>query len=107
MTVSGAALSLGSSGLVVNGASTLPIPTVRPLQSVFTVGGQPVTEGYGRIVFPSAMPVVNVSVAAKGTAVGSVPVGSTLPFLGAAVRAGRDVGLTMGVLCGFALIILR
>ena len=107
VTISGAALSLGSFGLVVNGASTLPIPTVQPLQSVFTVGGQSVTEEYGRIVFPSTKPVVNISVAATGTAVGPVPTGSTQPFLGATVRAGGNVGLIMGMLCGFALIILQ
>ena len=107
VTISGAVLSLGSFGLVLNGASTLPIPTVQPLQSVFTVGGQSVTEEYGRIVFQNAKPVGNISVAATGTAVGPVPVGSTLPFLGAAVRAGRNVGLMMGMFCGFALFILQ
>ena len=106
VTISGAALSLGSFGLVLNGASTLSIPTVQPLQSVFTIDGQSVTEQYGRIVFPSAKPVVNISVPATGTAVGPVPTGSTQPFLGAAVRTGRNVGLTLGVLCWFALIIL-
>ena len=107
VTISGAALSLGSFGLVVNGASTLSIPKVQPLQSVFTVGGQSVTEQYGRIVFPNAKPVVNISVAATGTAAGPVPTGSSQPFLGDAVRTGRNVGLTMAVLCGFAFIILQ
>ena len=91
----------------MNGASTLPIPTVQPLQSVFMVGGQSVTEEYGRIVFLSAGLAVNVSVAATGTGVGPVPVGSIRPFLGAAVRAGGNVGLMMGMLCGFALMVLQ
>lgn len=106
VTISGAALSLGSFGLVLNGESTLPIPSVQPLQSVFPVGGQSVTEQYGRIVFPSAKPVVNISIAATGTAVGPVPTSTTEPFLGAAVRTGSGVGVVIGVLCGFALIML-
>ena len=106
MTISGTALSLASNGLVINnGASTFfGIPTVQPLQSVFTVGGETVTEEYGRIVFETAKPVVNISVAATGTAVGPVPTGSTQPFLGAAAKTSGNVGMAVGLLCAFGLL---
>lgn len=105
MTISGTAVSLGSFGLVINDASTFTIPTVQPLQSVFSVGGQSVREQYGRIIFPSIQAVANTSTAAMGTAAGPMPTGSTQPFVGATVRTGSNFALVMAALCAFLLVI--
>ena len=105
VTVSGTPISLGSYGLVIGGTTTFAIPTVQPLQSVFDVGGQSVTEKYGRIVFPSTQAVVNISVAATGTAGGPMPTGNTQPFVGAAVKTKGCSKVALVVLGAFALII--
>ena len=111
VTISGNALSLGLQGLVVNGTSTVSIPTVQPLQSVFPVGGKSITELYGRIVFPSGKPVANISVAAvTGTAAAApVPTASTTqPFLGAAVKWRSDAVLVVWRVIGaFVVIVLQ
>lgn len=99
VTISGTAVSLGSFGLVINDASTFTIPTVQPLQSVFAVGGQSVTEQYGRIIFPSTQPLTNVSIAATGTAAGPVPTGSAKPFMGAAVGTVNNPVMMVVELC--------
>lgn len=105
VTVSGTPVSLGSFGLVINDASTFTIPTVQPLQSVFDVGGQSVTEEYGRIIFPNTQTVGNSTVAATGTAVRPMPTGSTQPFVGAAVKTKRNFGMVLIVVCAFALVV--
>ena len=109
VTISGDALSLGSFGLVINDASTLSIPTVQPLQSVFPVGSQSVTEQYGRIVFPSAKSVANFSMATTGTtAAGPVPTAtSPQQFLGAAVKMRSNAVLVSGVVGASILIVLQ
>ena len=104
ITISGTEVSLGSVGLVINDASTFTIPTVQPLQSVFAVGGQSVTEQYGRIIFPSTQAVANTSTAATGAAVGPLPTGSTQPFVGAASRTRRRFGMVLFVLCELFLV---
>ena len=106
LTVSGTVLSLGSFGVVINDASTFTIPTVQPLQSVFAVGGQSVTEQYGRIVFLSTQAVANTSTAVTGTAAGPTPTGSTQPFLGAAMKTRSDYTIAATMLCAFILIVL-
>ena len=105
VTVSGTPVSLGSFGLVVNAASTFTIPTVQPSQSVFAVGGQSVTEQYGRIIFPSTQAVANTSTAATGTAAGPMPTGSTQSFVGAAVKARNNFKTAVVVLCAFVLVV--
>lgn len=105
VTVSGTPVSLGSFGLVVNAASTFTIPTVQPSQSVFAVGGQSVTEQYGRIIFPSTQAVANTSTAATGTAAGPMPTGSTRSFVGAAVKARNNFKMAVVVLCAFVLVV--
>ena len=105
ITVSGTPISLGSFGLVIGGTTTFSIPTVQPLQSVFGVGGQSVTEKYGRIIFSSTQAVANVSVAATGTAGGPMPTGTTQPFVGGAVKTKGHSNVAMAVLCAFALVI--
>lgn len=106
VTISGTAVSLGSFGLVVNDASTFTIPTVQPLQSVFAVGGQSVTEQYGRIVFSGTQAVASASVATTGTAAGPLPTDSVKPFAGAAVRKGNDPVMLVAVLGTFVLLVL-
>ena len=88
---------------MIGGTTTLAIPTVQPLQSVFDVGGQSVTEKYGRIVFSSTQAVANISVAA--TAVGPMSTGSIQPFIGAAVKTKGRSKVALAVLGAFALII--
>lgn len=105
VTISGTAVSLGSFGLVINDASTFTIPTVQSLQSVFAVGGQSVTEQYGRIVFPSTQPVANVSIATTGTAPGPVATGSAKPFMGTAVRMRNNPVMMVVVLYAFFLLV--
>ena len=114
VTISGedaATLSLGTFGLVVNdthGASTLSIPTVQPLQSVFALGGgHVVTEQYGRIVFPGAGNVSVAASAATGTTTGAKgSAGSTAPFLGDAVGKRGEARLGVGVLWVFFLVLV-
>ena len=115
LSAEAATLSLGSFGLVIQngaGASTLLIPTVQPLQSVFTFGGgQAVTEQYGRIVFPGAGSNNLSIVAATGTTAAGLKGNgsSTQPFLGAAVARRSGARLELGVLCALylTLIVLR
>ena len=105
VTVSGTPVLLGSFGSIVNAASTFTIPTVQPLQSVFAVGGQSVTEQYGRIIFPSTPAVADISTAATGTAAGPMPTGSTQSFVGAAVKARDNFKMAVVVLCAFVLVV--
>ena len=63
---------------MIGGTTTFAIPTVQPLQSVFDVGGQSVTENYGRIVFSSTQAVANISLAATGATGWPMPTGSNL-----------------------------
>ena len=105
LTISGTAVSLGSFGLVINDASTFTIPTVQPLQSVFAVGGQSVTEQYGRIIFPSTQAVANTSTAAVGTAAGQMPTVSTSTFMGGAVRTRSSLEMVVVVLCAVVLVL--
>ena len=90
---------------MIGGTTTFAIPTVQPLQSVFDVGGQSVTEKYGRIVFSSTQAVANISVAATGTAVGPMPTGSIQPFIGAAMKTKGRSKVALVVLGAIALII--
>lgn len=105
VTISGTALSLGSFGLVINDASTFTIPTVQPLQSIFAVGGQSVTEQYGLIVFLSTEAVANTSTTATGTAAGPRPTSSTQAFLGPAMNTRSDHTIVVIMLCVFILIV--
>ncbi|KAM0794364.1 hypothetical protein BDR22DRAFT_895214 [Usnea florida] len=106
VTLSGTPVSLGSFGLVINDASTFAIPTVQPLQSVFAVGNHSLTEQYGRIIFPSTQAVANSSVAATGTAAGSMPMSSALPFMGAAARTKSGFGIAVVVFCASAFVMM-
>ena len=107
ITISGTEVSLGSFGLVINDASTFTIPTVQPLQSVFAVGGQSVTEQYGRIIFSSTQAVANTSTAAAtGTVKGPIPTGSTLPFVGVASRIRCGIGMAVVVLFNVLFVVL-
>ena len=108
ITISGTEVSLGSFGLVINDASTFTIPTVQPLQSVFAVGGQSVTEQYGRINFTSTQGVANTSTTAAttGTLKGPIPTGSTLPFVGVASRIRCGIGMAVVVLFNVLFVVL-
>lgn len=75
------------------------------MQSVFDVGGQSVTEQYGRIIFPNTQAVANSSVEATGTAVGPMPTGSTQPFAGAATKPRCNLGMLVAVLYAFVFVV--
>ena len=87
VTISGTTVSLGSFGLVINDASTFTIPAVQPLQSVFAVGDQSVTEQYGRIVFPISQAVANTSTPTALTMAGLSPTTSTQAIANASTAA--------------------
>ena len=106
VTLSGTPVSLGSFGLVINDASTFTIPTVQPLQSVFAVGNYSLTEQYGRIVFPNTQAVANSSIAATGTATGSMPMSSALPFMGTAAKTKSGFGIAVVVFCASAFVMM-
>ncbi|KAL8827426.1 MAG: hypothetical protein Q9191_003193 [Dirinaria sp. TL-2023a] len=97
-TVGGTEVSLGSQGLVVGGTSTLSIPTVQPLSSVFTVGGTLVTEEFGQIVFPAATGAQNASGAGASTgAAATRSATAAQPFLGGAERVSGRHGVMLGI----------
>lgn len=83
---------------MVGGTSTLSIPTVQPLSSVFTVGGTLVTEEFGQIVFPAATGARNASGAGASTgATATRSATPAQPFLGGADRVLGCRGVVLGI----------
>ena len=93
---------------MVGGTSTLSIPTVQPLSSVFTVGDMAVTEELGQIVFQTATGTGNVStmVATSGYVASTTGSANTSqPFLGAAKRRAGSGGMVAAAFAvGIALV---
>lgn len=90
--------------LVINTANAFTIQTVQPLQSVFAVSGQSVTDQYGRIILSSTRMVMSTSVAAAWTAAGPRPTGGIRPFVRATVKVGRGSKIVVRVLCDIVLV---